>query len=283
MLEGATEEEAEEPDATKPTTLSEETSKQEESLSQSGDSNEEKQLETLNSYKVTPSSPNSSDGADLSSIDAMMSAVMNVGKIAENGGTSQTVKSPSKSPAPNRIGRRNQETKEEKSSYTCPLCEKICTTQHQLTMHIRQHNTDTGGTDHSCSICGKSLSSASSLDRHMLVHSGERPYKCSVCGQSFTTNGNMHRHMKIHEKDPNSTASTTPPSPLKRKRLSSKRKFSQDAEMDREERTPAKKVVEDGQYGEGDRKEDDAYHCPVCFKDFFLQVCAGVPHGDTSR
>lgn len=68
----------------------------------------EKQLETLNSYKVTPSSPNSSDGADLSSIDAMMSAVMNVGKIAENGGTSQTVKSPSKSPAPNRIGRRNQ-------------------------------------------------------------------------------------------------------------------------------------------------------------------------------
>ncbi|XP_071660655.1 ras-responsive element-binding protein 1 isoform X4 [Patagioenas fasciata] len=202
----------------------------------------------------------------------MMSAVMNVGKIAENGGNSQNVKSPSKSPAPNRIGRRNQETKEEKSSYTCPLCEKICTTQHQLTMHIRQHNTDTGGTDHSCSICGKSLSSASSLDRHMLVHSGERPYKCSVCGQSFTTNGNMHRHMKIHEKDPNSTASTTPPSPLKRRRLSSKRKFSHDAEMDREERTPAKKVVEDGHSGEGDKKADDeVYHCPVCFKDFFCK------------
>lgn len=51
------------------------------------------------------------------------------------------------------------------------------------------------------------------------------------------------RHMKIHEKDPNSTASTTPPSPLKRRRLSSKRKLSQDAEMDREERTPAKKVL----------------------------------------
>lgn len=31
-----------------------------------------------------------------------------------------------------------QETKEEKSSYNCPLCEKICSTQHQLTMHIRQ-------------------------------------------------------------------------------------------------------------------------------------------------
>ncbi|NWZ06219.1 RREB1 protein, partial [Agelaius phoeniceus] len=272
VLEGAAEEEAEEPDATVHTTLSEETSNPEESHSQSGEKDEEKQLESLNSYKVSPSSPNSLDGADLSSIDAMMSAVMNVGKIAENGGNSQNVKSPSKSPAPNRIGRRNQETKEEKSSYTCPLCEKICTTQHQLTMHIRQHNTDTGGTDHSCSICGKSLSSASSLDRHMLVHSGERPYKCSVCGQSFTTNGNMHRHMKIHEKDPNSTASTTPPSPLKRRRLSSKRKFSHDAELDREERTPAKKVLEDGHSGEGDKRADDeVYHCPVCFKDFFCK------------
>ncbi|KAM7037626.1 ras-responsive element-binding protein 1 [Passerculus sandwichensis] len=272
LLEGAAEEEAEEPDATVHATLSEETSNPEESHSQSGEKDEEKQLESLNSYKVSSSSPNSLDGADLSSIDAMMSAVMNVGKIAENGGNSQNVKSPSKSPAPNRIGRRNQETKEEKSSYTCPLCEKICTTQHQLTMHIRQHNTDTGGTDHSCSICGKSLSSASSLDRHMLVHSGERPYKCSVCGQSFTTNGNMHRHMKIHEKDPNSTASTTPPSPLKRRRLSSKRKFSHDAELDREERTPAKKVLEDGHSGEGDKRADDeVYHCPVCFKDFFCK------------
>ncbi|NWJ06078.1 RREB1 protein, partial [Crypturellus undulatus] len=273
VLEGAAEEEAEEPDATKHTTLSEETSEQDlESLSQTGEKNEEKQLESLNCYKVSPSSPNSLDGTDLSSIDAMMSAVMNVGKIAENGGNPQNVKSPSKSPAPSRIGRRNQETKEEKSSYTCPLCEKICTTQHQLTMHIRQHNTDTGGTDHSCSICGKSLSSASSLDRHMLVHSGERPYKCSVCGQSFTTNGNMHRHMKIHEKDPNSTASATPPSPLKRRRLSSKRKLSQDAETDREERTPAKKVVEDSQSGEGDRKaEEEVYHCPLCFKDFFCK------------
>ena len=57
-----------------------------------------------------------------------------------------------------------------------------------------QHNADTGATDHSCSICGKCLSSASSLDRHMLVHSGERPYKCNICGQTFTTNGNMHRY-----------------------------------------------------------------------------------------
>ncbi|XP_054447896.1 ras-responsive element-binding protein 1 isoform X2 [Pteronotus mesoamericanus] len=166
------------------------------------------------------------------------------------------------------LGQKMEETKEEKSSYNCPLCEKICTTQHQLTMHIRQHNTDTGGADHSCSICGKSLSSASSLDRHMLVHSGERPYKCTVCGQSFTTNGNMHRHMKIHEKDPNSAAAAAPPSPLKRRRLSSKRKFSHDAESEKEDPAPAKKMVEDGQSGDLKMTADEVFHCPVCFKEF---------------
>ncbi|XP_064453278.1 ras-responsive element-binding protein 1 isoform X3 [Mirounga angustirostris] len=216
---------------------------------------------------MTSSSPIGLEGSDLSSVNTMMSAVMSVGKVAENGGSPQSTKSPTKPPGPNRIGRRNQETKEEKSSYNCPLCEKICTTQHQLTMHIRQHNTDTGGADHSCSICGKSLSSASSLDRHMLVHSGERPYKCTVCGQSFTTNGNMHRHMKIHEKDPNSATATAPPSPLKRRRLSSKRKLSHDAESEKEDPAPAKKMVEDGQSGDLE-KVDEVFHCPICFKEF---------------
>ncbi|XP_017653263.1 ras-responsive element-binding protein 1 isoform X3 [Nannospalax galili] len=217
---------------------------------------------------MTSNSPVGLEGSDLSSINTMMSAVMSVGNVAENGGSPQGIKSPSKPPGPNRIGRRNQETKEEKSSYSCPLCEKICTTQHQLTMHIRQHNTDTGGADHSCSICGKSLSSASSLDRHMLVHSGERPYKCTVCGQSFTTNGNMHRHMKIHEKDPNSATAAAPPSPLKRRRLSSKRKLSHDAESEREDPAPAKKMVEDGQSGDLEKMTDEVFHCPVCFKEF---------------
>ncbi|XP_054554205.1 ras-responsive element-binding protein 1 isoform X2 [Talpa occidentalis] len=216
---------------------------------------------------MTSSSPAGGDGANFT-IDSAMSAAMSVGKVSENGGSPPGIKSPAKPSGPNRIGRRNQETKEEKSSYSCPLCEKLCPTQHQLTMHIRQHNTDTGGADHACSICGKSLSSASSLDRHMLVHSGERPYKCGVCGQSFTTNGNMHRHMKIHEKDPHSTPSAAPPSPLKRRRLSSKRKLSHDAESEKEDPGPAKKMVEDGQSGDLEKAGDEVFHCPICFKEF---------------
>ncbi|KAM3928660.1 ras-responsive element-binding protein 1 isoform 2-T3 [Leptodactylus fuscus] len=219
------------------------------------------QLKPVNLY-------NGSEANDLSSVNAMMSAVMSTTNIAENGVNLINTKSPGKCPPPNRIGRRNQESKEEKSSYTCPLCEKICNSQHQLTMHIRQHNTDTGGTDHSCSICGKSLSSASSLDRHMLVHSGERPYKCTMCGQSFTTNGNMHRHMKIHEKDPNSAVTSSPPSPQKRRRLTSKRKSSPEEETEKEEAPPAKKVIEEIQQVEQVKKTEDVIPCPLCFKEF---------------
>ncbi|MBN3285692.1 RREB1 protein, partial [Polyodon spathula] len=133
-----------------------------------------------------------------------------------------------------------------------------------------QHNSDSGGADHSCSICGKSLSSASSLDRHMLVHSGERPYKCSVCGQTFTTNGNMHRHMKIHVKDPSTAVPSSPP--MKRRRLSAKRKLSHDGGHEKTEEPRNKKVAEESLADEQETKADEELlHCPICFKTFICK------------
>ena len=49
--------------------------------------------------------------------------------------------------------------------------------------------------------------------------------------------------MKIHEKDPSSATAAAPPSPLKRRRLSSKRKLSHDTESEKEDPAPAKKVL----------------------------------------
>ncbi|XP_030754430.1 uncharacterized protein LOC115881178 [Sitophilus oryzae] len=86
--------------------------------------------------------------------------------------------------------------------FVCPICDKMLTTQHQFTLHIRSHNNETEDQDsdkgYTCKICHKVLSSSSSLDRHVLVHSGERPFHCKFCGDTFTTNGNMHRHMRTH-------------------------------------------------------------------------------------
>lgn len=214
------------------------------------------------------------DGADLSSITSMMSTVMKAAQL--NGGVVVSNKTPaktsSKSPSASRYARKSQDAKDDTSSFICPLCDKNCQTQHQFTMHIRQHNTDTGTSDHSCSICGKSLSSASSLDRHMLVHSGERPYKCSVCGQTFTTNGNMHRHMKIHDKDSSLSSSTSPPPSGKRKRpsagISKKKPSHSDDGEQADEPSSKKQVLEDGGVDDQtvSKEQEEQLPCPICFK-----------------
>ncbi|XP_053402156.1 ras-responsive element-binding protein 1-like isoform X3 [Mercenaria mercenaria] len=93
---------------------------------------------------------------------------------------------------------------EDGEKFICPVCNVSLLNLHDLTVHIRSHNTPVSGSQsNSCKICGKVLSSQSSLDRHMLVHSGERPFLCKVCNMSFTTNGNMHRHSRIHTKEEN--------------------------------------------------------------------------------
>ncbi|XP_057178185.1 ras-responsive element-binding protein 1 isoform X1 [Triplophysa rosa] len=212
-----------------------------------------------------------SDGVDLSSINSMMSTVMKAAQL--NGGVDSAPTTPNKvpvkSPVTNRSGRKiQQEAKDDSGFIVCPLCDKAFQTQHQLTMHIRQHNVDSGTSDHSCSICGKALSSASSLDRHMLVHSGERPYKCKVCGQTFTTNGNMHRHMKIHQKDSASSIPNSPTlSPLKCRRPSAKHKLSRDEDK-RLDEPPGKKVLEDSGADEQglNRGQEGVFSCPICFK-----------------
>lgn len=46
-----------------------------------------------------------------------------------------------------------------------------------------------------CHICGKKFNNRHNVLRHVLVHTGERPFCCTVCGKSFNQKVVLKKHM----------------------------------------------------------------------------------------
>ncbi|XP_061912431.1 zinc finger protein 85-like isoform X3 [Entelurus aequoreus] len=88
----------------------------------------------------------------------------------------------------------HSESKNEKK-HICTECnasfkEKGALTLHQKRKHHKQRFR------HTCSYCGKSFS-ASSIKRHTLIHTGERPFKCDVpeCDKAFLSAVEVKKHV----------------------------------------------------------------------------------------
>ena len=48
-----------------------------------------------------------------------------------------------------------------------------------------------------CRYCGKNFTRPHSLKRHLLIHTGERPYECDICQARF----NQTTHLRSHKKN----------------------------------------------------------------------------------
>ncbi|XP_016335217.1 zinc finger protein 260-like [Sinocyclocheilus anshuiensis] len=106
------------------------------------------------------------------------------------------------------IRKRAQKTKAS-SSFTCHHCGKSFAQQGALkTCHqrgksftqkssLQSHmNIHTGVKPYTCEQCGKSFPAKQNLKVHMRVHTGEKPYSCKYCGKSFT-NAYSQPHNRI--------------------------------------------------------------------------------------
>lgn len=57
--------------------------------------------------------------------------------------------------------------------------------------------------NNTCRFCGRHFVSCSSLNVHILTHTGEKPFKCSVCNTAFRRKEHLTRHHNTHTGEKN--------------------------------------------------------------------------------
>lgn len=53
-----------------------------------------------------------------------------------------------------------------------------------------------------CSYCSYMSDYRAKLNRHMRLHTGERPFTCDVCGRAFSRKDHLQKHLPTHEGRP---------------------------------------------------------------------------------
>ncbi|XP_034532656.1 early growth response protein 4-like [Notolabrus celidotus] len=102
-------------------------------------------------------------------------------------------------PKVSRGGRRASKTGLKVKPFPCSVqgCERRFSRSDELNRHVRIH---TGQKPFQCTICARSFSRSDHLTTHTRTHTGEKPFSCDVCGKRFARSDERKRHGRVHVK-----------------------------------------------------------------------------------